>query len=110
MKSFHFRLATQEGALGLGHFLTKRQGVLTACAGFIASCGDACFRSRFNMRASVLLKCVRHMAPGQSPLPYLFPSGREWGPLWHERGARRSEPCVRLWDETRWPWRTNAHC
>ena len=60
---FHFCLAW---TLGLGHSLTNRQGVLTACAGFITSCGNVCLCSRFNMRFFALLKCVCPVAPGQS--------------------------------------------
>lgn len=95
MKSFHLCLATQEWALGLGHILPKRHGVFTACAGFMASCGNVSLWSRFNVSVFVPPKCVRHVAAGQS---HCCISSQLGGNgvfcLLHERGACRSHPCV----------------
>lgn len=72
MQSFNYLLASS-----LKHFLTKRQRVLSGCAGPITLCENTfpCFR--LNVYSFDLFKCVSH---GTWPIPPIYMSsvGRGW--------------------------------
>lgn len=72
--------ATQEWALGLKYFLTKRQRVLTACDDFITVCGNIFFCFRLNACSFVLPERVS-CGTWPTPLLYLSPVRRGWDPL-----------------------------